>query len=115
MDIGAVLKSSISDFRSSESIVLRQGEIHLSDSGNKSSGTDAAELDIGKSIDTLNRAASAIDPRLSFSYDEKTKRIIMKVHDPSTNEVVRQIPSEEMIRLLENIHESIGLMIDTKR
>ena len=115
MDIGAVLKSSISDFRTSENVVLKQGEIHLSETGNKLSGTDAAGPDFGKSIETLNNAAKQVDSRVSFSYDEDTKRVIMRVMDPSTNEVVKQIPSEEMVRLLENIHQMIGLLIDTKR
>jgi uncharacterized FlaG/YvyC family protein len=39
----------------------------------------------------------------------------MKVTDPKTQEVVRQIPSKDVLRILENIHDMIGVFIDEQR
>jgi flagellar protein FlaG len=66
-------------------------------------------------IDTLNSAARSINKRVSFSYHEKTNRVIMRVTDTVTNEIIREIPPKEMIRLLEHIHEMIGMFVDESR
>ncbi|HDP80617.1 MAG TPA: flagellar protein FlaG, partial [Spirochaetes bacterium] len=50
-----------------------------------------------------------------FSYHEKTQRVIMKVQDPETNETIREIPSRDMIKLLEHIHDFIGTFVDELR
>lgn len=66
-------------------------------------------------VDTLNSAARSINKRVSFSYHEKTNRVIMRVTDTVTNEIIREIPPKEMIRLLEHIHEMIGMFVDESR
>ncbi|MDY6933252.1 MAG: flagellar protein FlaG [Spirochaetota bacterium] len=66
-------------------------------------------------VDTLNSAAKSIDKRVTFSINEKANRVIMKVFDAQSNEVIREIPPKEMIRLLESIHEFIGMFVDESR
>jgi flagellar protein FlaG len=66
-------------------------------------------------VDTLNSAAKSINKRVSFLYHEKTNRVIMKITDTKTNEIIREIPPKEMIRLLEHIHEMIGMFVDESR
>ena len=48
--------------------------------------------------------------RMSFSFNEKTQRIIVKVMNNDTNEVVREIPSKEAIKLLEHIQDFLGML-----
>ena len=66
-------------------------------------------------VDVLNSAAKSVNKSVSFSYHEKTNRVIMKIMDSKTHEVIREIPSKEMIRLLEHIHELIGMFVDESR
>lgn len=66
-------------------------------------------------VDTLNSAAKSVHKRVSFSVHEKTNRVIMKVENADTNEVIREIPAREMIRLLEHIHDLLGTFIDESR
>lgn len=66
-------------------------------------------------VDALNAAARSLNKKVSFSYHEKAHRVIMKVQDPETNETIREIPSKEMIKLLEHIHEFIGTFVDELR
>lgn len=66
-------------------------------------------------VDTLNSAARSVNQRVAFSYNEGTKRVIMKVVDSDTNEIVREIPPKEMIRFLEKMHELIGMIVDESR
>ncbi len=50
-----------------------------------------------------------------FSYDDKTKRVSITVLDDVTNEVVREIPSEEALALVQKMWEMAGLMVDEAR
>lgn len=43
---------------------------------------------------------------LEFSVDEKLHKVIIIVHDGETGEVVRQIPSEEFIRMARAAHDA---------
>ena len=66
-------------------------------------------------VDTLNSAAKSVNKRISFHFNENANRVVMKVLDRNTNEVIREIPQKEMIKLLEHIHEMIGMFVDESR
>ncbi len=70
---------------------------------------------INNIVDTLNSAAKSVNQRVSFSFHEKTNRVILKFINGNTNEVIREIPPKEMIRLLERMHEMIGMFVDESR
>ena len=48
---------------------------------------------------------------LEFSIDEDSKRTIVKVIDVDTREVVRQMPSEEALRIAKSLDKASGLLI----
>jgi flagellar protein FlaG len=56
-----------------------------------------------------------MNERVSFSYHEGTNRVIMKVINPDTQEVIREVPAKNVIRLLEHIQEYIGMFVDESR
>src|SRR6056297_2647182 len=56
-------------------------------------------------VDTLNSAAKSVNKRISFDYHDKTRRIIMRVTDFKTGEVIREIPEKEMIQLVEHLQD----------
>jgi len=58
--------------------------------------------------------SSAPDLQLSFSVDSDTDRPVVKVVDASTNEVIRQIPSKEILQLDKDIDKMQGLLLDKK-
>lgn len=66
-------------------------------------------------VEKLNREVAPLRERVSFSYHEKAHTIVMKVHDPQTGEIVREIPSRDSIKLLEHIREYLGLFVDESR
>jgi len=47
-----------------------------------------------------NAIAEFLNQQVSFSYDERINQIVVKVIKGNTQEVIRQIPSEEMIDLI---------------
>ncbi len=52
--------------------------------------------------------------RLSFTKDEDTGDIVIKIIDNETNEVIRQIPPEELEQLRKRLGDILGLILDKK-
>ena len=66
-------------------------------------------------VDQLNKTVDGHEPKISFSYHDKINRVIMKIIDSDTNEVVREIPAKDLVKLLENLNEYIGVFFDESR
>jgi flagellar protein FlaG len=69
---------------------------------------------IDEAINELNHHLGIFNSRLSFSFDEEQKMTIIKIQDRETGEVIRQIPSEEMLNSLSKISSIAGLLFDQK-
>jgi flagellar protein FlaG len=51
---------------------------------------------------------------LRFHIDEETGKTIVSVVDPSTGQVVRQIPSEEALALARHLGDAHGVLVNLK-
>ena len=71
--------------------------------------------EIRKVVDELNRLTAGFNEKVQFSLDQKTNRVIIKVMDRDTNEVISEIPGKYSLRLLEHFRENMGLFIDESR
>ena len=69
---------------------------------------------VEKAIEKLNRLMGIIDKRLEFSVHEKSKRVIVKVVDQTTGEVINEIPSKKILDMLSSFSDMVGLMVDKK-
>ena len=63
---------------------------------------------VSESVHEINNYVQAIQRNLQFSVDEDSGKTIVKVFDSQTDELVRQIPSEEVLAIAEYIKESGG-------
>lgn len=54
---------------------------------------------VQKAVNTINKAMQQASQGLQFSIDPDTHEPIVKMVDTSTGEVIRQIPSEEMVAI----------------
>jgi flagellar protein FlaG len=77
-------------------------------------GFSAKEMreNIQEAIDRLNQQLKANGRDLSFQMDEEIDRTIITVRNIETGEVVRQIPSEEIVRMAHSIEEGKGLLFN---
>lgn len=64
-----------------------------------------------KTVDKLNETANFFNANLQFTTDDDTGKQVVKVVDKSTNQVIRQIPSEEVLRLSKAIDDFKGLLV----
>lgn len=50
-----------------------------------------------------------------YSYHEDIGRVSIKIKDVLTDKVIKEIPPEETIKMIEKLWESAGIMVDEKR
>lgn len=53
--------------------------------------------------------------RCEFAYHEDINRVSIKVLNQDTDEVIREIPAEETLEMIQKIFDLAGLMVDEKR
>jgi flagellar protein FlaG len=75
----------------------------------------ASEQQIKEAISKANNKMKGHRTRCEFSYHEETKRVSIKVLDKETQEVIREIPPEETLEMIEKMWELAGLLIDERR
>ncbi|RBB92880.1 flagellar biosynthesis protein FlaG, partial [Pseudomonas sp. MWU12-2115] len=74
--------------------------------------TDPKQLQ--ESVNQLNNAATLYNSSLQFSVDKDTGATVVKVVDKENNKVIRQIPSEEALRIAKAIGDFKGLLLKDK-
>lgn len=80
----------------------------------KQSDSVASPDDVKEAVHKMRDYMQTIDRDLSFSIDEESGVTVVKVIDPTTNEVVRQIPSEDVMKVLRSLQSGGGLLSDVK-
>lgn len=74
------------------------------------------QVELDSAVDRLNEYMKDSRRDLYFSVDEESGRVIVKVIDFETREVIRQIPSEEIMALAHGLEleESAGTLLNTQ-
>ena len=67
--------------------------------------TDMNREELDETIIQLNDSLQNVQRNLKFSVDKDAGRIVINVTDKETDELVRQIPSEEVLELARNLQE----------
>jgi len=78
------------------------------------SDMEIALEDLERAADHIGRALEVIDRGLEFSIHEDTNRVIVKVINRQTHEVIKEIPPEQLLDMIARIWEMIGLLVDEK-
>lgn len=71
------------------------------------------EAEARKTADNLEKVVSAMGHGLKFSVDKDSGEVVIKIIDPSNDQVIRQIPSEEALRISKAIDTLRGVLIDS--
>jgi len=78
--------------------------------------TDEADksVDMADLVERFRSQVQSIQRDLNFSVDDSTGDVVVQVIDGDSGKVVRQIPSEEILRLTERLDEMRSLMFEAK-
>lgn len=71
--------------------------------------------DLQKAIDDTNRILFDRNDRFEFKIHEGTNRMIVKLVDNETDEIIKEIPSEKILDLVASIWDLVGILVDEKR
>lgn len=71
---------------------------------------DRAEID--RAATKVNEVLSLADPQLKIEVDRETERVIVKVLEQKSGELIRQIPPEELLELEKYLTAPKGLLVE---
>ena len=72
------------------------------------------EDEVRESVKDVNEIVDQVKEGLSFQIHEDTEELMVQVIDVNTDEVIKELPPEEMLDLKARIHEMVGILIDEK-
>lgn len=67
---------------------------------------------VAAAVQSANTYAQSVSTGIQFSLDQDTGRTVVKMVDTTTEEVLRQFPSEEMLAISRSIDRMQGLLIN---
>lgn len=77
--------------------------------------TSASKQHIKSEISKANNRLKSHNTKCEFGYHEETRRVTIKVMDKDTEEVIREIPPEKTLEMIEKMWELAGFLIDERR
>jgi len=69
---------------------------------------------VAQAVKDINKAMEDRAQGLEFSVDPDTDRTVVKIIDKQTQDVIRQIPSEETLQIAKSLDKASGLLIRQK-
>lgn len=100
--------TSVSSGQQTASVAPASGSSDsASDAKADGSSIDAAVADIQSFVQTVKRG-------LNFNVDDSSGEVVVKVIDTDSGKLVRQIPSEELLKLAERLEDIRSLMFEAK-
>jgi len=84
-------------------------------------GDDGENKNLQTDIEAMKNVAKDVNKIINkntvaeFGYHEATHRVTIKIKDKDTDEVIKEIPSEKALEMLEKAWEIAGILVDEKR
>ncbi len=72
---------------------------------------DQTPTQIAKEVERILKSNDSI---LSFELDKDLNQIIVKVIDPKTQEILKQYPPEEIVKMARSLRTQTGLLLDKR-
>ncbi|MCC5855610.1 MAG: flagellar protein FlaG [Idiomarina sp.] len=83
--------------------------------------TEVEAQEIASAVDNMNEVLVMNNRQLQFTIDEDANRTVISVLDSESGETIRQIPSEDVLRLIARMQEmgsgidsAVGVLIDSQ-
>jgi len=72
------------------------------------------KVDMNDAVERIRTQVQGLQRDLNFSVDDTTGQVVVQVLDGDSGKVVRQIPSEDILRLAERLDEMRSLLFEAK-
>lgn len=121
MDVGNI--TSLSTFKTGRAPEA-SGDIFAPRSAADGSGKPLPEVtasreasesrdDLGLAVSDIQSFVQSVKRNLNFSIDDSSGQVVVKVIDGDSGEVVRQIPSEEVLKLAARLDDVRSVLFET--
>lgn len=67
-----------------------------------------------KAVETLNGATEIVNKQLEFVLHEGSGRMMVRVIDSASQEVIKEVPPEAVLEAVARVREIIGLLLDER-
>lgn len=116
MDVGKLAASASTQGASGPGLVKEVGFLSSVQPDASTARDEAADrpVDVGEAVERFRTQMQHLQRDLSFSIDDSTGDVVVQVVDGESGKVVRQIPSEEILRLSERLDEMRSLLFEAK-
>jgi len=82
---------------------------------NKQKEAEVSEGHIKSEISKANSRLKSHNIKCEFGYHQETNRVTIKIMDKDTSEVIREVPPEQTLEMIQKMWELAGLLIDERR
>ena len=100
--------SSATEIDERQVIAEQSGQVVPSVSQSEESGesrAESTEFELEEAVSNISDYVQNLERSLSFSVDEISGKTVITVSDPENDEVIRQIPSEELLQVARHYAE----------
>ncbi len=98
--------------RSSNAVTPQSGGV--SAQPEQSADQQGSSVPLDRAVASMSTFIQSVQRNLDFSVDDTSGEVVIKVVDTESGKLVRQIPSEEALRLSEQLEELRSLMFETR-
>lgn len=99
----------------SKSAEINQQQVSSHNTNTELRGKKDSQKETLQAVNFANAVAELFDKKIEFSYDERIQQVVVKIMEGNSEEVIRQIPPEEIIELVAKLREDFrGLIFDQK-
>lgn len=115
MDVARAASASLASSSSSNPMPSSRSETgHSSLQGEDKSSDVPQKIDVNDAMERIRTQVQGLQRDLNFSVDDSTGQVVVQVLDGDSGKVVRQIPSEDILRLAERLDEMRSLLFEAK-
>ena len=109
LSAGAVRSPEQSVSNTDEARAVRRGQ----EAGNPGNVAQAESLEqtVRESVEKLNEFISPYVTSLQFSVDKDLGKVVVRIMDGETKEIIKQIPSEDVLALTKALGKVAGLFV----
>ena len=121
MDVGSIknsLNTVLASGNRASAEVARKQVVGAAEAGGEEqaagvAATEKAEVpreQVESAVSTIQEFVQSVRRNINFSVEDASGRVVVKVTDSSSGDIIRQIPSEEALQLAESLEEVRSLL-----
>ncbi|UWG98310.1 flagellar protein FlaG [Dehalobacter sp. DCM] len=75
---------------------------------------DVPREEVEQAAEKMNRLLGLINKRMKFEIHDKTNRVMVKIIDEDSGEVLSEVPPKKLLDMLSSLDDFVGLLVDEK-